>query len=253
MKNMIAMLGTLALLSALVGCGTGSAPREPLKTSSTVKSVPASATGSAPTSSSATDVGALPPHTVASDTDISVGSLSRRRIEIHVTNPDLSKEDAIRLIEAYRGRAGTSGQVSVRKPDPAGVLQPWAVDNMEGRGVEFNDALFVALPKEPPLKPAPGEKASVALKHYNARDKYLTADLMTAWTRKQVETAFGKDGGKAAKEVWPLGKDTAWVEVKYVFPDKSWLFVGYAEDTENLGGGQATWRMQDIFPPSEAR
>jgi hypothetical protein len=85
----------------------------------------------------------LPPHEVARDGQISlVGEPMRRRIEIHVSDPGLSKDDCIRLIAAYRQRAGEGGQVSVRKPAPDGSMLPWGVDNMDGRGVTFNDASF---------------------------------------------------------------------------------------------------------------
>ena len=82
----------------------------------------------------------LPPHTMASDTPL--GPQNRRRIEIHVNDANLSKEDCRTLIGAYRNQAGSRGQVSVRKPDKHGRLQPWGVDNMDGEGVFFNDNLF---------------------------------------------------------------------------------------------------------------
>jgi hypothetical protein len=82
----------------------------------------------------------LPAHEVASDT--SLAPKDGRRIEIHVTNPDLTKAECEALIEAYRGDAGPEGQVSVHKPDKRGDLQPWGVDNMDDQGVTFNDFFF---------------------------------------------------------------------------------------------------------------
>jgi len=124
----------LVVLVVMSGCGPGSTSRSGSGVPDAVRSVPVTTSSVPETPSEMPDTAALPPHVVASDTDISLAGMSRRRIEIHVTDPNLSKEDAIALIRAYASRAGTNGQVSVRKPDPAGVLQPWAVDNMDGTG-----------------------------------------------------------------------------------------------------------------------
>jgi hypothetical protein len=80
----------------------------------------------------------LPKHTVASDSLLVNG----RRIEIHVSNTDLSRADCMALVGAYRDRAQSSGQVSIYQPDRQGVLKIWCVDNLDGQGVVFNDALF---------------------------------------------------------------------------------------------------------------
>ncbi len=254
MRQVAAVLAGLSLLVALTACGSTSTPTQGEAVVETAVSAQPSERSPQPDTPTETVSADLPPHTVASDTDISVGGMQRRRVEIHVTDSSMSREDARRLIEAYRPRAGEGGQVSVRKPDPYGSLQPWAVDNMEGDGVEFNDALFVAPEPEPKAaKPEAPKKTSTAQRHYDSRDKYLTPDLVTAWTRRQLEAAFKKDKAKVSKQVWPLGKDVTWVEVKYVFPDKSWLFVGYAEDMENLGGPESSWRIQEVFQPKEAR
>ncbi|MHB1020703.1 MAG: hypothetical protein ACYC1R_10955 [Coriobacteriia bacterium] len=209
------------------------------------------------------DKKALPEHVVVSDTDISVGSLRRRRIEIHVEDSDLTKPECRALIEAYAPRAGDQGQVSVHKPDWTGTLQPWGVDNMDGKGVVFNDDLFVKpveappaptpTPAPAPAPTAPSAPSSLAQKHYDARDTYFTSDMMTSWTRAQMDATFAKDGGRAVDEVWPMGQEVTWVEVKYAFPDSSWFFVSYGEDMENLGGPQSSWRIQDAFLPGEAR
>lgn len=259
MKRVAALVAGLVVL-ALLGCGSSVSPTySGSSVPSSASTTPAQDTSSS-VASSTPEVAvtppqrvSLPPHKVASDTDISFAGVARRRIEIHVDDPDLTKEECRQIIAAYTDRAGATGQVSVQKPDPNGKLQPWGVDNMEGAGVEFNDFLFDKSVVTP-AKKAPTKKASsLAKKHYNNRDTYLTDDLMTAWTRKRLEAVFRKDRGRVSKEVWPGGKGLAWVEVKYVFPDKSWLFVGYSEDFENLGGGKATWRIADVFPPSEAR
>ncbi len=79
----------------------------------------------------------LPTHTVASDTSLS--PKNGRRIEIHVDAPDITREDTEALIRAYRKKAGPQGQVSVRKPDKTGDMDVWAVDNMDGKGVQYNE------------------------------------------------------------------------------------------------------------------
>ena len=83
----------------------------------------------------------LPQHTVGSNT--SLAPKDGRRITIHVSNTDLTKDECRTLISAYRDDAGPEGQVAVRKPDKRGDLQPWCVDNMDGQGVSFNDYFFV--------------------------------------------------------------------------------------------------------------
>jgi len=80
----------------------------------------------------------LPQHTVAKDTAITNG----RRIEIHVSDPSLTKDECLALIVAYRDKAKPQGQISVRKPDKTGELVPWCVDNMDGSPVIFNDSFF---------------------------------------------------------------------------------------------------------------
>lgn len=62
------------------------------------------------------------------------------RIEIHVASA--TKAEARELIEKYRLQAQPSGQVSVRKPCSMGYLMPFAVDNLDGQGVTFNDEWF---------------------------------------------------------------------------------------------------------------
>ncbi len=84
----------------------------------------------------------LPEHRVVSNTDISTANMKRRRIEIHVRNPNLTKDECRALINAYKNEAGPEGQVSVRKPDNEGQLLPWCVDNMDGRSIIFNDFYF---------------------------------------------------------------------------------------------------------------
>lgn len=78
----------------------------------------------------------LPQHTMAKNSPL---ALHRgRRIEIHVADPYLTKEQCVALINAYRSQAGPGGQVSVRKPDKYGDMSPWCVDNLDGTPIVFN-------------------------------------------------------------------------------------------------------------------
>jgi hypothetical protein len=85
---------------------------------------------------------ALPPHTVASNT--SLAPKAGRRIEIHVDDPSLTKEQCKALIAHYHNQAAPDGQVSVQKPSAlfGGTLQPWCVENLGRGGIFFNDVLF---------------------------------------------------------------------------------------------------------------
>ncbi len=78
-------------------------------------------------------------HVVASDT--SLAPKDGRRIEIHCNNPNLTKEDARKLIAHYDDRAGREGQVSIRKPDRDNNYLPWAVWNA-GEHTKFYDKSF---------------------------------------------------------------------------------------------------------------
>ncbi len=53
-------------------------------------------------------------------------------MKIHVENADLTKEQCLALIDAYRSRAGKDGQVSVQNASKISGKSPWCVDNMDG-------------------------------------------------------------------------------------------------------------------------
>lgn len=84
----------------------------------------------------------LPQHTLSSDT--SLAPKDGRRIEIHVSNEDLTREQCKSLINGYRKKAGPDGQVSIHKPSIPldNKMSPWFVDNMDSKGVFFNDSFF---------------------------------------------------------------------------------------------------------------
>ena len=82
----------------------------------------------------------LPQHTIESNT--SLAPKDGRRIEIHVRNTNLTKDECRLLINAYKQEAGPIGQVSVRKPNKNGELLPWCVDNIDDKGTTFNDFHF---------------------------------------------------------------------------------------------------------------
>jgi len=84
----------------------------------------------------------VPPHEVVSNT--SLAPKQGRRIEIHSTDPKLTRDECRALIERYRDQGGPDGQVSVHKPSSLlkGHLAPWCLENFEGKGIEFNNSLF---------------------------------------------------------------------------------------------------------------
>ncbi len=56
----------------------------------------------------------VPPHTVADDT--SLAPKDGRRIQLNSQDEALTANDCRALIDAYRSKAGSEGQVSVHKP-----------------------------------------------------------------------------------------------------------------------------------------
>jgi len=64
-----------------------------------------------------------------------------RRIEIHVSDKLITKDECRVIIKFYRKQA-SGGHISIHKPDDYGEFTPWAVDNFDGKGVTFNDFLF---------------------------------------------------------------------------------------------------------------
>jgi hypothetical protein len=84
----------------------------------------------------------LPPHTIDSDT--SLFPKNGRVIHLNSNNPQLTRNDCIKLINAYRKKAGPEGQVGVSKPSRAleGRMAPWCVENFDGKGIVFQDYFF---------------------------------------------------------------------------------------------------------------
>jgi len=81
----------------------------------------------------------LPSHT----TEISsLEPKAGKRVQVNVVS-DISREECLALIEAYRGEGAPDGQVSVHKPSTLPVLRghsvPWCVENFDGKGIYFND------------------------------------------------------------------------------------------------------------------
>ncbi|MBK7920026.1 MAG: hypothetical protein IPJ94_27975 [Chloroflexi bacterium] len=84
--------------------------------------------------------GRLPTHTVASNTSLS--PKDGRRIEIHVSDINPTKDECEQLINAYKNEAGSRAKYQYCKPNKSGELRPWCVDNMDGNGISFNDFHF---------------------------------------------------------------------------------------------------------------
>lgn len=88
-----------------------------------------------------TSKASLPPHTVARN--FSLEPNPGRRIEIHVSDKLITKDECRAIIKFYQKQA-SGGHISVHKPDDFvdGEFTPWAVYNFDDRGVTFNDSLF---------------------------------------------------------------------------------------------------------------
>ena len=85
----------------------------------------------------------MPQHEVASNEPLL--PKDGHRVVIHANSNLITKEECASLIDAYRELAAPDGQVSVRKSDKDGNMQPWCVENVDGRdgrGVFFNDYYF---------------------------------------------------------------------------------------------------------------
>jgi len=73
-----------------------------------------------------------------------------RRIEIHVSDRFITKDECRAIIEFYREQAN-GGHISIHKcvaddsilsDDKEDNFYPWAVENFDGRGITFNDFYF---------------------------------------------------------------------------------------------------------------
>jgi hypothetical protein len=80
----------------------------------------------------------IPEHEVVSITSLSPKAGSR--VQINVTDVNLTKEGCTTLLIAHSRKAGSGGQVVVYKPDPDwdNEMGPWCVNNMDGAGPKFN-------------------------------------------------------------------------------------------------------------------
>lgn len=80
----------------------------------------------------------LPEHVLVDETRLSGGM----RIQINSKDENLSKEQCIALINAYREKGLPSGQVSVHKPsmddDLAGTMLPYCTENYTEDGISFH-------------------------------------------------------------------------------------------------------------------
>ena len=83
-------------------------------------------------------------HVVADDS--SLAPRDGRRIQINSFDANLSKDACIALVKYYKDQAEPDGQVSVHKPSKIldNKLNPWCIENFDGKGIQFNDYLFVS-------------------------------------------------------------------------------------------------------------
>ncbi len=65
------------------------------------------------------------------------------RVQIDAMD-DITKNQCISLIDAYRNDGAPEGQVSVHKASKTmgGKMLPWCVENFDGEGIQFNDLFF---------------------------------------------------------------------------------------------------------------
>lgn len=104
--------------------------------------------GDGPATASAVTAAPLPAHWVASN-EVIRPATGARRIQLHVDNAALTRDECLALLARYAPEAADDGQVSVRKPAPDGQLQPWCVDNRDGKPAFFNDYVFAVQPAAP--------------------------------------------------------------------------------------------------------
>ncbi len=120
----------------------------------------------------------LPAHTIASR--VSLGNNSER-IQIDSSDPQLSREDCSKIANKYQPSAG---QVSVHKPNPKppynGKMLPFCVNNVDGKGVSFNDYFFTE--SNTPQIPAPSKDKPIN----------VTLDVKANQTNKKQLTVKGK-------------------------------------------------------------
>lgn len=147
----ISITGTIIFITASVFVGKWiEASREASRNKEFIeeqKQLKEKVTNSSLATNEATNTEKLPPHTVASR--VSLGS-NGARIQINSLDPQLSKGDCEKLANNYKPQAG---QVSVHKPSlkfkklfPKAtedqLIQPFCVNNLDGKGVFFNDGNF---------------------------------------------------------------------------------------------------------------
>lgn len=80
----------------------------------------------------------LPEHTIVDESRLSEGM----RVQINSDNENLTKEQCVLLINAYRDKGLPNGQISVHKPSTikalGGSVLPFCVENFDGEGITFN-------------------------------------------------------------------------------------------------------------------
>jgi hypothetical protein len=159
MKNIYSSILTASIMSAifLSGCGdsntkkvdnTLQSPVTNLSNASTSNESPEasslpimnSSNNSTPTQSPKKEID-LRAHTV-SESPLANG----KRIQVDSDDPQLSKSDCLRLSEKYLLSAGKAGKIVVQKPNPKppwnGKTLPFCINNLDGKGVVFDDLYF---------------------------------------------------------------------------------------------------------------
>jgi hypothetical protein len=179
----------------------------------------------------------LSDHTLFSNTSLSPKDGSR--IEIHVSNEDLTREQCKNIINAYRKKAGPEGQVSVRKPSSVldNKLTPWCVDNigMDDRGIFFNDGHFKKTEQIPVVKKSTETENVVSNKFELSHNKTkLGIGLM-------LDTDLPKDtiiSVTASRSYWEKNNETEYSRDYYEFKGKLSEF----DDNSSVDLDPSKWR-----------
>lgn len=156
----------------------------------------------------------LPQHTLTSNT--SLAPKDGRRIEIHVSSEGLTREQCKSLIKGYRIKAGSEGQVSVHKPSALfdNNISAWCVDNMDNKGVLFNDSLFKSSQRASIVE-KPAEGKSIVSDQFS-----LTINEIKSGIDLHLETDLPDDtivSITVSRSYWEKGNESEYSRSYYEF------------------------------------
>ena len=146
-----------------------------------------------------------------------------QRIAVQV-DQDISRSECRALIRHYE-RQAQGGQVAVSKPNQAldGGSFPWCVQNFDGRGIQFNEASFAALP------PAPAETP-----------EYTQQDQLRRWVMDNAMPGTGWNLDRFSSQLGPFE------HVQSTLPNHTAYYFARPDMTiivNSLRGEVTIWRM----------